>query len=119
MQPNITITVKNNTKNETGTWTTNSVGEYAASLSDPAQFPSGYDVGDSVTVSCNFASKTIEVPVGAGWTVGGMTVNLIRTVVTIRPSVFKLRARKPRQTLDSVAEIAVPLISIIRRRRRN
>ena len=77
LQSGITITIKNNTKNETGTWTTNTTGEYAASLSDPAQFPSGYDVADSVTVSCSFASSTIAVPAGAGTTVGGQTVDLV------------------------------------------
>jgi hypothetical protein len=77
LQSGITITIKNNTKDETGTWTTNTAGEYAASLSDPAQFPSGYDVADSITISCSFASSTIAVPAGAGTTVGGQTVDLI------------------------------------------
>ena len=77
LQSSITITIKNDTRNETGTWVTNISGEYAASLSDPVQFPGGYDVGDSVTVSCSFYSITIIIPVGAGTTVGGQTVDLI------------------------------------------
>jgi hypothetical protein len=77
LQSGITITIKNNTRNETGTWTTNSVGQFAASLSDPVQFPSSYDVGDSVTVSCSFKSEIITLPAGAGTTVGGQTVDLI------------------------------------------
>lgn len=77
LQAGITISIKNNTKDQTGMWVTNTVGEYAASLSDPVQFSNGYDVGDSITVSCGFASQTIAVPAGAGTTVGGETVDLI------------------------------------------
>jgi hypothetical protein len=81
-QSGVTVSVKNDTKNETGTWITNSAGEYAASLSDPEdelhnpRFPSGYDVGDSVTVSWDVFSTQITVPAGAGSTVGGQTVNI-------------------------------------------
>lgn len=77
LQSGITVTIKNNTKNQTGTWATDSAGEFAASLSDPVQFSSGYDVGDSITVSCSFAAQTITVPSGAGSTVGGQEVDLI------------------------------------------
>ena len=77
LQAGITITIKNNTRSETGTWVTNSSGEYAASLSDPVQFPSSYDVGDSITISCSFLSTDIVLPAGAGSTVGGQTVDLI------------------------------------------
>lgn len=76
-QSGINISIKNNTKNQTGVWATDSAGEYAASLSDPVQFSSGYDVGDSITVSSSFCSNTLTVPSGAGSTVGGATVNLI------------------------------------------
>ena len=77
LQSGITVTIKNNTRSETGTWITNNAGEYAASLSDPVQFPSGYDVTDSITISCSFKSSTIDVPAGAGTTIGGQTVDLI------------------------------------------
>ena len=75
-QSGVTVSVKNDTKNETGTVITNTAGEYAISLSDPVQFPSGYDVADSVTVSWDVFSTQITVPAGAGTTVGGQTVNI-------------------------------------------
>jgi hypothetical protein len=89
LQSGVNISITDNTppRLATGTWVTDSAGEYAASLSDPVQFPSGYDIGDSITISCSFCSQTITVPYGAGSTVGGITVNLISINVSIGISI--------------------------------
>jgi len=104
LQSTVTVTIKNNTQNQTGTWTTNTVGEYATSLSDPVQFSLGYDVGHNVTVSCSFTSKTITVPVGAGTTVGGQTVDLVSVQKTFVADGQLLKRQSKQFTADAFLE---------------
>lgn len=50
-QANLTVKIKNLTKNEECTTTTNSNGEYGVSLADKTKFPSQYDDGDQIEVT--------------------------------------------------------------------
>ena len=50
-QANLTVKIKNVTKNEECTTTTNSNGEYGVSLADKTKFPSQYSDGDQIEVT--------------------------------------------------------------------
>ncbi len=61
LQPGVSVTVRNVTKNQQATVQTNNVGEYAVDLGDTTKYSSGYSNGDSVEVSALGVSRSFTV----------------------------------------------------------